>query len=334
MEEVNAAARNQRRPGGESRSITPPQQLQQLHQRQHQRKRQEETIMKGSASLRSLARPREAGATSETNAAPDCVADGEDRRGGGGEGPAARRTPAGGIMPNAPGRSPPPSEAVPAPWKKSLSAVSSSVSDATCADEMREVKLEAALLCGIGRGPPRRAMSTDAAAAAAADKVSVGDKRKAGQGSPRQRSLSSSPGTVRGGGALRHPNGGGAFPSPALAAAAHSTDNTRGGGTALPSMSQIPGSPSASGETDSDHSDSMVPGAGGDDAVAAGGGGGHKQMLQQPPHHQRSPVVSRSGLRGSGFTNVSGSAGRERGVWGGYPAGRAATAGGDGLSCA
>ena len=263
----------------------------------------------------------------------------------------------GGRTPDVAGRSSS-TEAIGSPRKSSRSSVSAT----DVADEMREVKLEAALLCGIGRGPPRRAADasadkngTAAGSSSSSFSSSVGDKRKIGGGGL-QRSSSSSPGGTGGRSnmsrtssaphlpALRHGGGegggGGAFLPPALSA--HPADaagaNRAGGaGNRLPSMDQMPGSPSVSGETDSDHSDSM-----------GGGGGDDNTIGIAPKQHQRLSPGSGGRERGPGMMKTPNAAGRES--WGGYarrdggggnrhvaPLASLATAtarGGNGLSCA
>lgn len=378
-DEVNAAAaaaaagQNQR---SMAEAIAASQQQQQQQPKEEERE--------DCASLHSLARSCEAVAASETDAAPAAsrTPNGGEREDGGraGEPTAAaaaasvtsdgngngsledrrngdvRRYSAasggGGRRPGVAGRSSS-TESITTPRKSSLS-----ISATDCADEMREVKAEAALLCGIGRAPPRRAAvdaSSDNKSFTAAGSSSfsspVGDTRKFGRGGL-QRSSSSSPGGAGGRShmsrtssaphlpALRHGgggNGGGAFLPPALSGHPAGAAGANRGGNRLPSMAQMPGSPSASGETDSDHSDSMG-GAGGDDNAIA----------IAPKQHQRPSPSPGSGRcdRRPGIMKTPGAGGKES--WGVYPGrdgggGRhvaplaslaaASLRGGNGLSC-
>lgn len=198
------------------------------------------------------------------------------------------------------------------------------------------------------------------AAAAAAANAPSGDNKHKACADTAPRSSSSSPGRIRGdngdGGSLsrtssaphlpslsiRHHHsgdsgggGGGSFRRPS--SDSHPMDRDRatrghggggGGGNTLPPMAQMPGSPSACGETDSDHSDSM------------GGGGGGEDPAAESKLHQRRRAQLVGGSHGSGFSSSSSSkapSSTGRDSWPGYSRrGRhvASARDNEGLSCA
>lgn len=358
-----------------------------MQQQQHQQGEEDDNTPEDCASLHSLARSCEAAATSETDTAAtatrvtgggerqdDCARvgrpsasdaagagdrnsdDGRDR-----DVPVVRRPPttAPGRISKSEGEGPKSSSTGSTSGRNSCSSASPSATAADdCADEMREVKLEAALLCGIGRAPARRSAPATgavadkgleivslAAAAAAAAAAPSGDKLTACfEAGPRS---SSSPGDTRGGGGGGLPRTSSAPHLPSLSLRHHhsgdsgggerlfrrpSTDThpmdraTRGhgsGGNTLPPMTQMPGSPSASGETDSDHSDSM-------------GGGGGEDAAAESKRHQLNRAQLMGGSHRSGFSSKEpSSTGRD--PWGGYSRrGRhvSGARGNEGLSCA
>ncbi|CAN0121153.1 unnamed protein product [Ectocarpus sp. 6 AP-2014] len=266
------------------------------HHHQGREQQQQTATVEGGASLHSLARSSEMAA--ETSATTARAAN--DGRGSGSEDrhisdsnaafhhrrdspPLSRRSPA------APGRSERPSEAYSrspslealgpdsaSPAGKVASSPSPSAAGQAqpdCADEMMEVKLEAALLCGMGRAPVSsrqlasatagaavtpspKAVSAGAekgleivslaAAAAAAAAVSSSSGDGDGNVGVPPRSSSSSPGGIRRGLSERTHS-----PLPSLPwkrGHHHQHQHHRS------AMGQAPGSPSACGETDSDHS--------------------------------------------------------------------------------
>ncbi|CAN0017943.1 unnamed protein product [Scytosiphon promiscuus] len=214
-------------------------------------------------------------------------------RGGGG-----RSSEAGGRSVSA-SSSPEMMAAVPSPRRKLSGGSSNAALGPDCADEMREVKLEAALLCGIGRAPvPRRSAVSSSSASPSSPPVTASGG--AGAADSNTSTTAASMAQVPG--------------SPSASGDTDSDHSSLGGG----------GSGGGGGGNG---------GGGGEEAVGASSKHRHQQHQHQQRHHQHQhqrPALMGGG-RGSPYDEPprSGSAERDA-AWGGYARGGSVGMGGGG----